>query len=90
MTQADDELAFLDELREAPEVPVEEPTNLDPFDAGANPVLVAQVQLIVQMRIYDALMAILTLTDEEAGNKLHELHATGGIMGALPSISLEN
>jgi hypothetical protein len=56
----------------------------DPF-GEAN---VKQVQLIVQMRTYDTLMAILAVLDEQKADLLHEVHSKGGIVGALPFIDL--
>lgn len=61
--------------------------NLDPFDEQN----VKQVQLIVQMRTYDALMAILANLNEDgaaAAEVLHNLHAQGKIVGSLPVIDL--
>jgi hypothetical protein len=42
----------------------------------------------VQMRIYDVLMALLNETDPQSALRLHEIHARGGIVGALPFINL--
>lgn len=56
----------------------------DPF----HPNNVQAVQLIVQMRIYDALMSILAVQDEEASTRLHELHSNGKVLGSLPYIDL--
>lgn len=63
-----------------------ESEQLDPFD----PSNVGAVQLIVLMRIYDVLMAQLTLSDQEMAANLLELHAKGQILGPLPSLDLRN
>jgi hypothetical protein len=57
---------------------------IDPFDPDVAPA----VQLIVQMRIYDVLMAILTNLDKEAAANLYTLHSGGKVMGSLPWIDL--
>lgn len=54
--------------------------NDDPF----SPENVGKLQLVVNMRIYDALMALLNETDPEAAAKLHQLHASGKVLGSLP------
>lgn len=54
---------------------------LDPFA----PENIHQVQLIVQLRIYDVLMALLTNIDKEAAAGLLELHSQGNIIGTAPS-----
>lgn len=58
--------------------------DMDPF-GEAN---VKQVSLIVHMRIYDALMALLETQDEIKATELHKLHKEGGIMYSLPIIDL--
>ena len=45
------------------------------------------VQLIVQMRIYDALMGILTHLDAETAEALADLHRSGGILMSSPRLS---
>lgn len=45
--------------------------------------------LIQQLRIYDALMAILHEQDAAAAGKLHNLHEQGQILGSLPIIDME-
>lgn len=57
----------------------------DPFDPETTPA----VQLIVQMRIYDVLMAIYSHLNVEGAEELHELHVQGGIMGSLPYLNLK-
>lgn len=42
------------------------------------------IQLIVQMRIYDVLMAIYTNLDKEGAADLMEIHTKGGVIGSLP------
>lgn len=63
-----------------------------------------KLQLIVSMRIYDALMAILgeleaangkgidigNEVDTRTATRLHELHARGKILGSLPFIDLSD
>lgn len=58
----------------------------DPFGEGN----VKQVQLIVQMRLYDVCMAILSELNEEKADLLHDIHSKGGILGALPIIDLRD
>ena len=50
---------------------------------------VLQVQLIVSMRIYDVLMALLTTQDDEIAIKLREVHKSGRILFDEPSFSGE-
>lgn len=50
---------------------------------------VLQVQLIVNMRIYDVLMAILTDNNKEVAHKLREIHKSGRILFDEPSFSGE-
>lgn len=56
----------------------------DPFSPETAPA----VNLIVSMRIYDALMALLQATDEEAHDMLNALHESGKVAWSLPWISL--
>lgn len=56
---------------------------LDPFDASNAPGL----SLVMQFRIYDALMTLIRLQDEEASNRLLEIHAKGAVLGASPEFS---
>jgi hypothetical protein len=78
--EADD--AIVDEpVDENPDVSSE---NLDPFD----PVNVGKVQLIVQMRIYDVLLAILSETNDAKAEALVELHSQGRVVGPLPILDL--
>lgn len=50
---------------------------------------IAQVQLIVSLRIYDVLMAILTDNNKEVAHKLREIHKSGRILFDEPSFSGE-
>lgn len=59
--------------------------NTDPF----SPENVPSVNLVVNMRIYDVLMAIYTHLDEDGAEALHNLHEDGKILGALPYLNLE-
>jgi hypothetical protein len=52
----------------------------DPFGKD-----VAQAQLIVQMKIYDVLMALLTLSDPAVAKDLDELHSKGVVIGQGPT-----
>lgn len=54
-----------------------------PFSPGQAP----GVSLIVLMRIYDVLMAQLTISNPEAASNLMEIHANGTIMGSSPRIT---
>lgn len=56
----------------------------DPFDPSVTPA----VSMIIQMRIYDVLMAIYTKMDTEGAAQLHNLHSRGKVLGALPWIDL--
>lgn len=56
----------------------------DPFSTENAP----KVSLVVQMRMYDALMALLSVQDPEMAAKLHEVHANGKIVGALPYLDM--
>lgn len=49
---------------------------------------VKQVQLVVLMRIYDVLMALLQESDAELAGQLHALHEQGKILGSLPWLDL--
>lgn len=57
---------------------------IDPFAPGN----VEKVTLIVNMRIYDALMALLSIKDPEVAARLNEVHESGGIVGSLPFLDL--
>lgn len=58
---------------------------VDRLDPLENPEV---VQLIVQMRIYDVLMAILNKIDQKSADDLHALHSEGKILGSLPFIDI--
>lgn len=47
------------------------------------------VQLIVQMRLYDVLMAVLTELNSDLAANLIEAHAEGRIVGPLPSFKID-
>lgn len=79
---ADEDAEALHNERQRVEAGVEE--EIDPF----SPEYAPKLQLIVSMRIYDVLMALLTSEDETLAERLHELHADGKIMGSLPFINL--
>ena len=64
----------------------EENDFLDPFDGGYG---TSVALLITQMRIYDALMALLTVQDPGLSDKLNEVHQAGGIIGSYPSLTGE-
>jgi hypothetical protein len=57
---------------------------IDPFTQDNAPI----VSLIVQMRLYDVMMALLNEQNPEAAAALHRVHAQGGILGSLPYIDL--
>lgn len=71
------------ENKERFEEPTDTGENLDPFSPENAPV----VNIIMQMRIYDVLMALLTHTDKDAAKALLELHADGTIFGSIPSLN---
>lgn len=48
----------------------------------------AKLSLVVQMRIYDVLMALLNEQDETLANRLHELHSAGRVLGSLPWLDM--
>ena len=51
-----------------------------PFSAEEAP----GIALVVNMRIYDVLMAIYTSINPEGAKELMEIHSKGGIIGSLP------
>jgi hypothetical protein len=57
----------------------------NPFSAEEAP----GVQLIVQMRIYDCLIALLTVADEELADNLLAAHAQGKIVTPLPAFKMD-
>ncbi len=57
----------------------------DPFSAQNAPGL----SLIVQMRTYDVLLALLNHFDEETADKITEAHESGQILTSLPSFVSE-
>lgn len=54
----------------------------DPFGKDA-----AQASLIVQMKIYDVLMALLRDSDPDTARELDKLHTNGVILGMGPNFS---
>lgn len=60
---------------------------LDPFDGGFGTNIAL---LITQMRVYDALMALLAVQDPDLSDKLNEVHQSGGILGSYPSLTGED
>lgn len=54
--------------------------NYDPFSTELAP----GVSLIVHMRIYDVLLALLREQNSEVAEQLTQLHAQGKILGPLP------
>lgn len=56
----------------------------DPF----SPTNAPKLALVVNMRIYDVLMALLNEKDPEAATRLHEIHSEGRVVGSLPYIDL--
>lgn len=61
--------------------PVE--TEQDPFSQENAPMM----NFIMQARIYDVLMALLTEENKDLAKQLLELHANGAIMGPSPAFS---
>lgn len=69
---------------------LEEETPTDAFESNADafaPENVPGISLIVQLRIYDALMAILTHLDEDTARDLLELHTNGNLVASAPWIN---
>lgn len=58
---------------------------VDAFSPEGAPV----AQLIVSMRIYDVLMALLTDADPKAAAALHQLHSEGKLLGSWPVLRVE-
>lgn len=48
---------------------------------------VAEATLVMSMRIYDALMALLKVADNSTARDLLELHAAGNILGPVPGFN---
>lgn len=63
----------------------------DPLEQGSTdpfaPENQAVLNFIMQARIYDVLMALLTESNADLAKDLLELHATGALMGAAPSFN---
>lgn len=57
---------------------------LDPFSPENCP----KLSLVVQMRIYDVLMALLNEKNPDVATALEHVHERGGIVGVLPYIDL--
>lgn len=64
----------------------EERVGLDPFAPENAPA----VSLIVSMRIYDALMALLQTQDEELHDMLNKMHESGKLAWSLPWINISS
>lgn len=58
-----------------------EPVEEDPFNHLNAP----GISLIVQLRIYDVLMALLKEQNADVARELLELHSTGAFAGSAPS-----
>lgn len=56
-------------------------SNEDPFSAANAP----GISLIVQLRIYDVLMALLRESNPDAADEILALHSTGAFGGPSPS-----
>lgn len=44
------------------------------------------INMVTNLRIYDALMALLRATDKHAADTLHDIHERGGLLGAEPKL----
>ena len=70
---------------------LEENNSTDPSEQGSTdpfaPENIGVVQVIMQMRIYDVLMALLTDASPNAAKRLLELHKEGSIFGSTPSLN---
>ena len=68
----------------------------DPLEEGAvyddpfSPENSAKLSLVVNMRIYDALMAILHETSPESAERLNKIHEEGGLLCSLPWLDITN
>jgi hypothetical protein len=60
-------------------------TSQDAFSAENS----VKLSLVVQMRIYDVLMALLNEQNEEVATRLYELHSDGKVLGSLPWLNIE-
>jgi hypothetical protein len=49
-----------------------------------------KLQLVVQMRIYDVLMALLNESSPDVAEKLYHLHSDGKVLGSLPWLNMES
>lgn len=58
---------------------------VNPFSADQAP----GVQVVILMRIYDVLMALLQNADEELHDKLDAIHESGQLAWSLPSLNLD-
>lgn len=63
-----------------------ESVDSDPF----SPLNAPKLQLVVSMRIYDVLMALLNETNGEVADNLHAIHSRGKVIGSLPFIDLSD
>jgi hypothetical protein len=61
-----------------------EQQNNEPTYSPFGPEEAPGISLIVQMRIYDVLMAMYTHLDKVGAADLMEIHTKGGIIGSLP------
>lgn len=48
-----------------------------------------KLALVVQMRIYDVLMALLNEQNEDVATRLYEVHSNGQIIGSLPWLNVQ-
>lgn len=67
------------------EIADETTPEVDPF----GPTQAPGIQLVIQLRIYDALMAILTHLDADQAKDLYELHLLGKTLSPAPNLEVE-
>ena len=74
-----------DDPRDIPSASIEAPVVPEDIDAWDHPRNLPIVQAVIQMRLYDALMGVLTYLDREGAQKLINAHAAGKIVGPFPA-----
>lgn len=65
-------------------------SNESSYDDPFSPENSAKLSLVVNMRIYDALMAILHETSPESAERLNKIHEEGGLLCSLPWLDITN
>ena len=65
-------------------------SNESSYDDPFSPENSAKLSLVVNMRIYDTLMAILHEIDAESAERLNKIHEQGGLLCSLPWLDITN